>query len=106
MDEFDEFVVGETVYSKHTGKAHVIRRISPSGSLAFGSPPYNSGSYVTPWGYTRDEAKAVADALAYNELNVAHYEGAVEQANRRLSECRFNIQRLNDRLREIAPSGD
>jgi hypothetical protein len=42
------FEVGDIVYHNRTGDERVVARVSKTGMLAFGEPPFNSGSYVTP----------------------------------------------------------
>jgi hypothetical protein len=80
MKEEEKFEVGQTVYSNHDGKPRVVRRVSKSGQLAFGDPPYTSGSYRSSYPFTADRIAAQTQALRLQERQVPHAERRVQEA--------------------------
>ena len=98
-----QFEVGQTVYSKATGKAFIIKRISASGRLAFGAPPYNSGSYRhDTYTFTADRMEAMKAALATYTSNLRYYERAVNEAQAKLAEANDAIHSLAEAIAEAA----
>jgi hypothetical protein len=97
----ETFEVGQTVYSTRSGKPYTVRRISPSGQLAFGEPPYNSGSYVSRYCYTADAEKAKTKALEIAKLDLHCARRAVVMANKDLEEAYADIARLTAELEQL-----
>jgi hypothetical protein len=96
------FEVGQTVYHVYTGKPSVINKISPSGALAFGDPPffYKISSYAFRSCYDADRQKAQEAALRFQRGQTGYYEYLLEQAKKELADNLASIKWLEEQLAE------
>jgi hypothetical protein len=95
------FEVGDVVYHDRTGDERVVARVSKTGLLAFGEPPFNSGSYVGAWNYTHDRRQGKTKALQSAVAALPYCEETLRRAQAALEKERARIARLTAELEEM-----